>query len=123
MKPERTPLEHLARGLEEFLRAGADALEVWRQGAGAGRGGEAAMLEQLANEWARFLERGDGPLLGALRQALRLEVSRWEERCADDPAARRVRDLFAALLEVIGGEPTADATRPPRRAPRRKAAR
>ena len=97
-------------------------MEVWRERAQSESSGD-QVLEQLAGDWARFLERADGPLLGALRHALRAEVMRWERRSAGDPAARRVRDLFAALLEMIGDEATPDAARPIRRAPRRKTAR
>lgn len=98
MSDERPALDHLLRGVEELLRAGAEATALLR---------------------ARSLPRRDDaspkpqPLLDALRSALRREVARWELRGDDDPAARRVRDLFEAILEVIE-VPEAEADTRPR---------
>ena len=75
------PLEHLSRALEELLRAAADGLAIWQ-----------------ANDQA---------LLEPLRRALEHELARWELRSADDAAAARVRDLFAAALEAFESEPLA----------------
>ena len=84
----------------------------------------ARTLDQLASELAGWLEQADGPWLEALRSALRHEVERWQERAAADPAARRVRDLFAAALDLLAAD-QAQEQRPagPRRPPQRKAAR
>jgi hypothetical protein len=76
MHPERRPLLHLARGIDELLRAGTEGVEL-------------------------FLEGLETPALQSLREALRAEVRRWDARSHGDPAAARVRDLFAAILEVI----------------------
>jgi hypothetical protein len=76
MRTERRPILHLARGIDELLRAGAEGLDV-------------------------LLERLDSPSLEALREALRAEVRRWDGRANGDPAAARVRDLFAAILAVL----------------------
>ncbi|MFQ5697841.1 MAG: hypothetical protein ACE5IL_06090, partial [Myxococcota bacterium] len=43
----------------------------------------------------------EGPALAQVRSALRDEIARWEARAREDPAARRVRDLFVALLEAL----------------------
>jgi len=125
--PDRErPLEHLARGLEELMRAGAEALALWRERSASDDGEEAIArtLEQLMNELSGWLGQDDGPWLEALRSALRLEVERWEERAEADPAAQRVRDLFAAALDVLGtdrGRERGPARS--RRPPQRKATR
>jgi hypothetical protein len=76
MPRERRPLLHLARGIDELMRAGTEGIEVLIEGLGS-------------------------PGLESLREALRAEVRRWDARADGDPAAARVRDLFAALLDVI----------------------
>ncbi len=45
--------------------------------------------------------------LDRLRDALRAEEKRWADRAAHDPAAERVREIFAALADVL--EPNARA--------------
>ena len=91
------PLEHLSRALEELLRAAADGLTIWQE--------------------------RDHALLEPLQRALEREVTRWDLRSADDPAAARVRDLFAAALEAFEAErPAAPRSSEPsreRRKPRR----
>ena len=76
MRAERKPMLHLARGIDELLRAGAEGVEF-------------------------LFERLESPGLEALREALRAEVQRWDERADGDPAAARVRELFAAILAVF----------------------
>ena len=76
MSRERHPLLHLARGVDELLRAAADVAEI-------------------------LLERVEGPALEALREALRGEAARWDSRAEGDPAAAGVRELVAALLDVL----------------------
>jgi hypothetical protein len=44
---------------------------------------------------------GRGPALESVREALRAEEKRWAERAARDPAAARVREVFAALADVL----------------------
>jgi hypothetical protein len=92
-------LVHLVRSLEELLRAGAEAAAEL-----ADRSRERRVTQGVATVLAGWLEAADGPALDALREALRRERSRWESRAAHDPAAARVRDLFAALLEVLGDD-------------------
>jgi hypothetical protein len=77
---EPRPLLHLARGVDELIRAAADALELG-------------------------LGRFDGPALTRVREAVRSEVQRWDERATGDPAAARVRDLFAAILDLLEEDP------------------
>jgi hypothetical protein len=50
---------------------------------------------------------GRGPALESVREALRAEEKRWAERAAHDPAAARVREVFAALADVL--EPSSRA--------------
>jgi hypothetical protein len=125
--PERDrPLDHLARGLEELMRAGAEALALWRERGARGDGEEAfaRTLEQLMSGLSGWLDQDDGRWLEALRSALRLEVQRWEDRAGADPAAARVRDLFAAALDLLSTDE--DRERGParsRRPPQRKATR
>ncbi|MEX2209007.1 MAG: hypothetical protein WEF50_22550 [Myxococcota bacterium] len=79
-EPGRDALEHLVRAAQELalaLAAGVSALG--------------------ANE--RTLAR--------VREALRAEEKRWAERAAHDPAAERVREIIAALADVL--EPSARA--------------
>ncbi len=87
---EHDPIEPIARALEDLLRAGADAVAQWRHGD------------------TRLLDRGRE----TLATALRAEVARWERRAAGDPAAARVRDLFAAALDLLD-EPQPPGPRPP----------
>jgi hypothetical protein len=101
-------LDHLLLGIEELMRAGAEAAAALR--ARTSGDGDAGSSE-------------DRPFGEELRKALAREVARWELRGDDDPAAQRVRDLFQAILEVI--EPAApreentrtraERTRAPRR--------
>ena len=55
---------------------------------------------------------GRGPTLEHVREALRAEEKRWAERAARDPAAARVREVFAALADVL--EPSTHASTAPR---------
>ena len=117
MSDERRALGHLLLGIEELLRAGAEAAAAFRAQSGAGP------REQETRT-------GSSPLLDSVRRALEREVARWELRGDDDPAARRVRDLFEAILDVIGSpaeSPQSEAvSSPARNAPspsRRSAAR
>ncbi len=52
---------------------------------------------------------GTRPALDSVRAALRAEEKRWAERAAHDPAAERVREIFAALADVL--EPTERAAK------------
>ncbi len=97
MPADKDPLLHLARGLEELLQAAAAGLEAWRERGAPG-------------------ERKGGDLVALLRAGVRVERARWARRAADDPAARRVRDLCTALLDVLED----DAAPPQRRAPRHR---
>jgi hypothetical protein len=106
---------HFARGVEELLRAGAEALASLRERAASS---PPSALEQalgrLADDAAAWVARGGGEARGALRAALERERMRWEFRAASDPAAERLRDLCEALLDLLD-EP---GESPPERAPR-----
>ena len=89
MSDERRALGHLLLGVEELLRAGAEAA--------------AALRTQSVTAASRAQGTGEpSPLLDSVRRAVEREVTRWELRGDDDPAAQRVRDLFEAILDVIG---------------------
>lgn len=110
MTDEPDPLLSLTRGIEELLHAAAEAatrarrrLEESRPLPGDRTRGETA-LHALARELWAALAWGKSHALGALANAVRDEVDRWESRAATDPAAARVRELFRALLEVLEGE-------------------
>ena len=122
MSEREEALLHLARGLEELLLACAEGLAHWRtrlesDDAGAPETG----LDALMKLWSEWETRAATDLLALIQQALQNERERWGQRAAADPAARRLRDLCSALLDVIGPELHADETAPPapRRAPRR----
>ncbi len=124
MPESPSPLDHLTSSLEELLRAGAAGLARLRErteGPVASAGSLERLIRDLADELDSWLARADSPLLGPLRAALRAETRRWEFRAAEDPAARRVHDLFALLLDALGddAEPTRSTTPRPRRAPPR----
>jgi hypothetical protein len=73
-EPGKRALEHLLRAAQELtlaLAAGASAI-----------GGNQAALERL-------------------RAALRAEEQRWASLAANDLAAERVREIFAALCDVL----------------------
>ena len=73
-EPGKLAFEHLLRAAQELalaLTAGANALG------------------------------GTNPALERVRAALRAEEKRWAERAAQDPAAERVREIFAALGDVL----------------------
>ena len=116
------PLLHLLRGLEELLRAGAETAASWRARVEAEQPGSLEQgLQQLGGVLAAFGVSPEDDLMEALREALRAESARWEQRATVDPAARRVRDLCQALLDALGedeGRSSAGSSRP-RRAPRR----
>ena len=86
MSDERRALGHLLLGVEELLRAGAEAAAALRTQSGT----------------APRTQGEPSPLLDSVRRAVEREVTRWELRGDDDPAAQRVRDLFEAILDVIG---------------------
>jgi hypothetical protein len=70
-------------------------------------------LVRAAQEVALALAAGASALGGAdgalerVRAELRAEEKRWAERAARDPAAERVREIVAALADVL--EPSARA--------------
>ncbi len=72
--PGQRALEHLVRSAQELALALASGASVL--------GGSAPSLERV-------------------RAALRAEEKRWAERAAHDPAAERVREIFAALSDAI----------------------
>jgi len=118
------PLHHLARGIEELMRAGAETLALARRAHADSEGSLGALVARLGAELSRAMESSERPWLGELRDALRSEVDRWDARARDDAAAARVRDLFAALLDVLSSDGEEDdRAHRARRAPRRKAAR
>ena len=61
-------------------------------------------LLRAAQELALAFAASAGAL-DRLRAELRAEEKRWAERAARDPAAERVREIFAALADVL--EPNA----------------
>ncbi len=95
MPADKDPLLHLARGLEELLQAAAAGLEAWR-------------------------EREGGDLLQLLREGVRVERARWARHAADDPAARRVRDLCTAVLDILENDAAPPRSRAPRHRPRER---
>jgi len=119
--PERDrPLLHLACGLEELLLACARALALWRAQLEAQEpSASEPQSEELLKLWSGFGAWAGRDLLPLLQQTLRSEHERWAQRAAADPAARRVRDLCSALLDVIGPERYEAPPTAPRRAPRR----
>ena len=93
MRERHRPLGHLARSVEELLRAGAETLAAVRE-RNEQRGDPApleAALERMAERAARWLSGTDNGTVQALRGALQREVNRWDLRASDDPAALRVR--------------------------------
>jgi len=118
MSNDRRPLAHLLRGIEELMQAGADAAATLRQRAEAQEG-------EVAEDWlsglARIATGMDERLAPALRQALEAETERWRARAADDRAARRVLELFEAILDLLSEDKPSErpAERGGRRAPRR----
>lgn len=113
-------LLQLARTLDDLLQIAAAssrrALEHLEASSEA-RSGPADLL-------ARLIESAEGTGLEQLRESLRRELRRWSERAADDRAASQVRDLFAALLDVLEPDPGEADERPPapRTAPRTRRA-
>ena len=125
MSERERALVHLAKGWEELLLACAEGLASWRIRLESGEAGAPETgLEALLQLWSDLEARGAAGLLPLLQKALRDERERWERRAAGDAAARRLRDLCSALLDVIEPELRADETaaRAPRRAPRRSRA-
>ena len=125
MSERERALVHLAKGWEELLLACAGGLASWRIRLESGEAGASETgLEALLQLWSDLEARGAAGLLPLLQKALRDERERWERRAAGDAAARRLRDLCNALLDVIEPELRADETAPPapRRAPRRSRA-
>ena len=103
MSEARRPLTHLLAGIEELLRAGADAAALLRRQADAHAPSEGA--EGAWSELARCIT--EAGFTDALRAALEREAARWELRSDGDPVAGRVRDLFEALLDLLGPVPEA----------------
>jgi hypothetical protein len=118
MSNDRRPLAHLLRGIEELMQAGADAAATLRERAEAQQG-EAA--EDWLSGLARMAAGVDGRLAPALKEALEAETERWRARAPDDRAARRVLELFEAVLDLLREDEPSDrpAERGGRRAPRR----
>jgi hypothetical protein len=117
----REPLAHLLRGIEELCRGAADSLALARdrlEHTGPERAGVERAVASLADRMSEWL--ASAATLDELRASLRAEVVRWELRAGEDAAARRVYELFAALLELL--EPDA-ATAPEVGAPRRAGSR
>ncbi len=107
MSDARRPLTHLLAGIEELLRAGADAAALLRREADAhARSGGA---EGSASWWSELARRiSNDAFTAELRAALEREAARWELRSDGDPAAGRVRDLFEGLLDVLEAPPRTD---------------
>ena len=118
MSKDRRPLAHLLRGIEELMQAGADAAATLRESAEAQEGGVA---EDWLSGLARMASGVDGRLAPALREALEAETERWRGRAPDDRAARRVLELFEAILDLLRADEPSErpAGKEGRRAPRR----
>jgi hypothetical protein len=102
MADPRRPVTHLLRGSEELLRAASEWLAVLRErGWSEGPSGLERTVLELADQIGDWLTRGEQHAVVALREALRLEVLRWELRAGEDPAARRVHALFQLLLDLV----------------------
>ncbi len=114
-RSESRILIHLARGVEELLRAGSEAAAEARHHLEEEASRETTPLG-VAQGLSSLLDRLEGPGLERLRTALRAEVARWSELEADDPAAGRVRSLFVSVLEVLepDTEPAPETSSPPR---------
>jgi len=110
MSDERRPLTHLLAGIEELLRAGADAAGVLRSQAEARSASRDEGAEAAAGSgWSELARRfSDAGFAEEVRAVLEREAARWELRSDDDPAAGRVRDLFQALVDLL--EPAPDAS-------------
>ena len=112
MPDSPSPWHHLARALEELLLASSEGLALAQQHTkGFGVGAFEHTTRRLAEQTAEWLATSNLPALRALREALRSEVLRWDRRSDGDPDARRVRDLFEALLELIDYDDAAQRDR------------
>ena len=63
-----------------------------------------ALLEQLEHELAPdhgASQRFAAPLMGALAEALDVEIARWERRARHDPDARAVLRAFLGIRELL----------------------
>ena len=100
MSDERTAVTHLLLGIEELLRAAAEAAAALRARTVTTPGAE------------RPSERTE-EMFDSIRATLEREIARWDLRGDDDPAARRVRDLFEAILDVMQPRHGAGANAPP----------
>lgn len=121
MSESPRPSAHLAQALEELLRATADLIALLRERGLDGENADAGTPRALA-ELVRGLASDAESLLPQLRSALGDELRRWQLRAEADPAARRVAEVFEALLDVVGTQPPPRARRAvDRRAPPRKA--
>jgi hypothetical protein len=104
MSDARRPLSHLLAGIEELLRAGADATAILRGQADAHGSADAG----AANGWSELVRRfADQGFADEVRAALEREAARWELRSDEDPAAARVRDLFRSLADLLEAAPHA----------------
>lgn len=77
-----------------------------------------AHLVRAAQELALAIAAGAsafgarGPTLERVRDALRAEEKHWAERAARDPAAEKVREVFAALADVLEDDANLEFDRP-----------
>ncbi|MGH9884114.1 MAG: hypothetical protein ACREBE_01195 [bacterium] len=80
-----------------------------------------AHLLHAAQELALALAAGAsalgarGATLDRVRDALRAEEKHWAERAARDPAAAKVREVFAALADVLEDDANSEFDRPRKR--------
>lgn len=77
-----------------------------------------AHLVRAAQELALAVAAGasalgaGGATLERVREALRAEEKHWAERAARDPAAEKVREVFAALADVLEDDANLEFDRP-----------
>lgn len=127
MAEPNEPVAHLMRAAEELLLAAAGVLSISQERVRRSPGEPSGALSSvIGTALTAFSELAGEELLADLRRIVRAETARWEERAASDAAARRVRDIFAALLDVIAADEKAHTPGPPNRgrtarAPRRPA--
>lgn len=115
---ERDPLIALTRGLEALLRGATDVVARVRsrlEEEGDRRRSdreEAHPGPEVLTELRHLLDWGKSHAIEPLKQGLRDEIARWEDRATIDPAAARVQQVFRTALEILEDEP---APAPPRR--------
>jgi hypothetical protein len=123
MPNEPNPCADLARRMEDWLRAAADAvaevrahLESRQAGPPGRRGSGPGVRAEASPLW----EWGKRYVLEPLRDAVRQESHRWEARSVGDPAAARVHEVFRTLLEILEEAPEEPSLeRDPARGPSR----